>query len=164
MASGDTIATFKAQSNEPPTASYAVLDTRNSHLILAFDDSADESGVFGDILARHYGGGGLTAYIHYADTAIAGVVIWDVSIERVGEGQQDIDSDGFAAAQSSGSITVPATSGHVDIVPVTFTDGAQMDSIAVGEYFRVKVTRDADNVLDTLVGDAQIIGIELKET
>jgi hypothetical protein len=50
----------------------------------------------------------------------------------------------------------------VDIVSVAFTDGADMDSVAVGESFRIKVTRDA--VSDDAAGDAEIFKIELRET
>ncbi|NIQ10453.1 MAG: hypothetical protein GWO10_16275, partial [candidate division Zixibacteria bacterium] len=50
----------------------------------------------------------------------------------------------------------------VDIVNVTFTDGADMDSIAVGEGFRMKITRDATN--DTATGDAELRFVEIKET
>ena len=39
-----------------------------------------------------------------------------------------------------------------------------MDSVAVGEGFRLRINRDADNILDTLVGDAELLFVELKET
>lgn len=39
-----------------------------------------------------------------------------------------------------------------------------MDSLAAGEAFRLKVTRDADNASDTMAGDAELIGVEIKET
>ncbi len=58
--------------------------------------------------------------------------------------------------------TVPSTAGNVDIVNVTFTDGADMDSVAVGEGFRMKVTRDAAS--DTAAGDAELRFVEIKET
>jgi len=85
-----------------------------------------------------------------------------VAWERIGDQQQDIDSDGFAAANSVDNTTVPGTSGNVDIVNVTFTDGADMDSVAVGEGFRLKVTRDAAS--DTASGDAELLRVEIKET
>ena len=59
------------------------------------------------------------------------------------------------------SVTVPGTSGLVDIVNVTFTDGADMDSVAVGELFRLKVARD---IADTAVGDIELHALEIKET
>jgi len=47
-------------------------------------------------------------------------------------------------------------------VNVAFTDGAQMDSVAVGELFRIKVTRDAAS--DDAAGDAELHAVEIKET
>lgn len=163
MASGNSLLVFTPQSNQPPASNYATLDTRNNHLVLDFDDTTNESAVFSNVMPRHYGGGGLTVYIHYAmTTAVSGDVDWDVAFERIGDQQQDIDSDGFAAVNSVDNTTVPGTSGNVDIVNITFTDGADMDSIAVGESFRLKLTRDA--VSDTASGDAEILAIEIKET
>ena len=85
-----------------------------------------------------------------------------IEAERVGNGSQDIDSDGFASAQTITAVTVPGTSGNVDIVNVAVTDGANIDSIAVGELFRVRVRRDV--AADTAAGDAEFLGLELKET
>ena len=163
MASGDSLCMFFPADNEPPSTNYATLDTRNQHTVLDFDDTTNEEAVFKGIMPRAYGGGGLTVYIHYAMTsATTGDIDWDVAFERIGDQQQDLDSDGFAAANSVDNTTVPGTSGNVDIVNVTFTDGADMDSIAVGESFRMKVTRDATS--DTAAGDAELFSIEVKET
>lgn len=166
MASGDTLLWVSVLSNEPPSSAYATFDTRNGHAVLDFDDSADEAAILRAVMPRHYGGGGVTAYIHYAMTsATSGKVRLELSFERIGDGQQDVDADGFAAAQAVNVDPVPATSGHVDIVSVAFTNGAQMDSVAAGESFRLKVVRkgtDATN--DTASGDLELFGVELKET
>ena len=165
MAAGDTLIILGPYNNEPPAANYATLDTRNLHPVLDYDDTTDEAAVFTAVLPRSYAGGGLTVYIHYAMTsAVADDVIWQVAIERIGDGVQDIDADGFAAAQDSGPITVPGTSGLVDIAMVAFTDGAQMDSLAVGEAFRLKINRDANAGGDTAVGDAELVAVEIRET
>ena len=163
MASGDSLCVYMPVHNEPPASNYATLDVRNSHPILDFDDTDNEHAVFSGIMPRHYGGGGVTVYIHYAmSSAVSGDIDWDAAFERIGDQQQDIDADGFAAVQSIDNITVPGTSGNVDIVSIPFTNGAQMDSVAVGEAFRLKITRDAVN--DTASGDAEIVAIEIKET
>ena len=163
MASGDTLLVFGAADNKPPTSNFATFDTRNTHLVLDYDDTTNEDGVFEGVMPQTYGGGGITVYLHYAMTsATSGDVDLDVAFERIGDGQQDIDSDGFAAAQSVDNTTVPGTSGNVDIVSVAFTDGAQMDSIAVGESFRMKVTRDAAS--DTATGDLELTKVEIRET
>jgi hypothetical protein len=165
MASGDTLCTFTALNNEPPSSNFATLDTRNGHPVLDFDATTDESAVFSAILPRHYGGGGITVYLHVSASGItSGNYIFDVAFERIGDGQQDVDSDGFAAAQSLAATAVPGTDGHVDIVSIAFTNGAQMDSIAVGELFRLKVTRDADNGSDTAAADIELHAVEIKET
>ena len=162
MASGDTLLEFLPFHNEPP-ATTALNDTRNLHPVLDFDDSTNWSAVFTGIMPRNYASGGLTVYIHYAmSTATSNDIDWDAQFERIGDQQQDLDSDGFAAAQSVDNTTVPGTSGLVDIVSIAFTDGAQMDSIAVGESFRLKITRDATS--DTATGDAELVAVEIKET
>jgi len=165
MASGDTLVVFTALNNEPPSSDYATVDTRNGHVVLDFDDGSDnESAIFSGVMPQHYAGTtGVTVYLHYSMTsATSGTVDWDVSFERIGDGQQDIDSDSFAAANSVDDTTVPGTSGHVDVVSVAFTNGADMDSVAKGESFRVKVTRDSAS--DDASGDAELYKIELRET
>jgi hypothetical protein len=163
MASGDTLAILTPYDNEPPSTNFATLDMRNSHPVLDFDDTTNESAVFSMVMPRSYASGGLTVYIHYAmSTATSGDIDWDIAFERIGDQQQDLDTDSFATANSVDNTTVPGTSGLVDIVNVTFTDGADMDSIAVGEGFRVKATRDA--VSDTATGDGELVFIEIKET
>lgn len=164
MASGDTLLIFKAQDNQPPASNYATVDTRNNHLVLDFDDTTNESAVFQAIMPRNYAGTtGVTVYIHYAMTsATSGDIDWDVAFERIGDQQLDIDADSFAAVNSVDNTTVSATAGNVDIVSVAFTDGADMDSVAVGEAFRLKLTRDAAS--DTATGDAELYAIEIKET
>ena len=164
MASGDTLLIFVPQHNEPPASNYATLSNRNQHPVLDFDADTNESAVFSAIMPRNYAGTtGITVYIHYAmSSAEANTVDWDVAFERIGDQQQDIDGDGFAAVNSVDNTTVPGTTGLVDIVNVTFTDGADMDSVAVGEGFRIKITRDASS--DDATGDAELRFVEIKET
>ena len=163
MASGNTLACFFPADNEPPATLYATLNTRNGHPVLEFDAATDWAAVFTGVLPRHYAGGGIAVYVHYAmATATTSDVIWETAFERIGDGVQDIDSDGFAAANSSGAITVPATSGNVDIVTIAHTAGGQLDSLAVGEAFRLKINRNADT--DGAAGLAQLIAVELVET
>ena len=163
MASGDSLLIFNPQCNEPPASNFATPDTRNEHLVLDFDPTTNESAIFSSVMPRAYSGGGLTIYLHYAMTsAEANTIDWDASFERIGDQQLDIDGDSFASVQSVDNTTVPGTTGLVDIVSITFTDGAQIDSIAIGESFRLKITRDA--VSDDAAGDAELLKVEIKET
>jgi len=163
MASGDTLLIFTPQCSEPPTSNFATLDLRNFHPVLDFDPTTNESAIFRGIMPRHYAGGGITVYLHYAMTSTVELTVdWDVSFERIGDQQLDIDADSFAAAKSVNDTTVPATCGNVDVVSIAFTNGAEMDSVAAGEGFRLKVTRDAAS--DDATGDAELLFIEIKET
>lgn len=164
MASGDTLCVFTPLHNEPPASNPMTLDLRNQHPVLDADASTNESAVFSAVMPRNYAGTtGVTVYIHYAmSTATADTIDWDVAFERIGDQQQDLDTDSFAAVNSVDNTTVPGTSGLVDIVSVTFTDGADMDSVAVGEGFRLKITRDAAS--DDAAGDSELCFVEVKET
>ena len=164
MATGDTLVVFTALNNEPPSSNYSTVDTRNGHVVLDFDDTTGESAIFSGVMPQHYAGTtGVTVYLHYSMTsATSATVDWDVSFERIGDGQLDIDSDSFEAVNSVDDTTVPGTSGHIDVVSVAFTNGADMDSVAKGESFRVKVARDAAS--DDASGDAELYKVELRET
>jgi hypothetical protein len=162
MASGDTLLIFTAQHNQQPSANGATLDLRNNIPVLDFDAGTDEYAVFSAILPRIYAGGGLTVNCWcMATSATTGDVIMQAAIER---GTTDMDSDSFAAAQSSAAVTANGTSGILFNVPVAFTNGAQMDSLAAGEPFRLKINRDANAAGDTMTGDLELVSVEVKET
>ena len=169
MASGDTLLIFHPYNNEPPSSDYATLDTRNQHIVLLFDPTTDWEAVFSSIMPQNYAGTtGVTVYIHYSvDTATSGDVVWQTAFERIGDQQQNVDSDSFAAFQSSGAVTIPGTSGLVDIIAIPHTDGGQMDSVAVGEKFRFKIRRDADDTSATdsvTSNNVELHAIEIRET
>jgi hypothetical protein len=163
MASGNTLVVFGPNDNEPPTSNYATLDTRNNHPCLDFDAGTDESAIFTGVLPRHYAGGGITVKIIWSATgATSGDVVWNSAIERLDTGT-DMDSDSFATATTA-TATTGGTSGTPAYTDVAHTSGAQMDSLAAGEAFRLKVTRNADDGADTMTGDAELIGVEIRET
>jgi hypothetical protein len=163
MAAGNTLLIFHPYNNEPPASNFATLDMRNLHPCLDFDAATNESAVFSGVMPQHYAGGGVTVCLHYAmSSAVANTVDWDVAFERIGDGQLDIDADSFADANSVDDTTVPSTCGYVDVVSIAFTNGADMDSVAAGELFRLKVTRDAAS--DDAAGDAELVAVEIRET
>lgn len=165
MASGDTLCIFTPLHNEPPSSNYATADLRNGHPVLDFDASTDESAIFTGLLPRNYSGGGLTVTVIWAATsATSGNVIWNSAIERLEDEGTDTDADSFATAQASAAVAPGATNGALQYTTITHSSGANMDSLAAGELFRIKITRDADNASDTMVGDAELFGAEIRET
>ncbi len=162
MATGNTLSKFFPTDNRPPATNYATPDRRNGHDVLDFDDTTAEGAVFTDILPRNYAGGGITVYVHWSATsATTGNVGWTVEFEA--DSVQDIDSDGFASAQTVAGAAVNATSGKETISILAVSNGANIDSIVVGERFRLRLKRDVA-ASGNATGDAEFSGLELKET
>lgn len=167
MATTNIMAVFGPTDNEPPSANYATLDTRNGHPVLDFDGATDEEAVFTSILPRHYAGGGLTVKIHVAFTsATSGSGRIQADIERIDASSLDIDADSFTGTFQSAGVTAPGTSGQVVVASIAFTSGAQMDSLAAGEPFRLKIRRDADGTsgTDDITTDMELVAVEVMET
>lgn len=164
MASGNTLILFTPLMNEPPATNYATFDVTATslHTVLDFDQTTQEAAIFKGIMPRHYGGGGITVYVHWACEVNSGTVGWDIAIERVNDGSQSLTTDSFASAQTVTAATVPGTANVIAVTNVTISSGANMDSLAVGEGFRLRIRRDVAN--DTAAGDAQLWAIEIKET
>lgn len=153
------------QSNERPSANGAPLDTRNDIPVLLFDQTTSEIAVFGAVLPGHYAGGGLTIDLYWMGaTATSGDVVWGGSIERAQSGGTDQDADSFATEQLSAAVTTNATSGIKNKSTITFSSGANMDSLAANEPFRLKIARKPADAGDTMTGDAQLREVHVKET
>jgi hypothetical protein len=142
--------------NEAPSSNYATLDIRNGHPVLDFDTTTQESALWTRSLPSDYSGAGVIVDIYCALTsATSGTVGWLVSFERIDASSLDIDADSFATAQTVTATTVPGTSGQILKLSVNVSNGANMDSMAAGEEFRIKIARDVTN--DTATGDAELL-------
>jgi hypothetical protein len=149
---------------EPTDAGAARIESRNTHKVAYYSDHTPQSLDFAGVLSRVYGGGGLTVNIIWTSrTAVTGDVVWDAQIESFTPDADDLDVDGFVAANTV-TDTVGSAAGEPMQAAITFTDGADMDSLAIGEYFRLRITRDTADAADTLVGDAQVVAVEIIET
>src|SRR5262245_21334466 len=154
--------TFRPFDNEPPASNFATLDLRNSRAVLDFDTTTQESAIFTSVLPNGYGGGGITVDIFFgATSATSGTIGWDVAIERIDTSSLDTDSDSFATAATVTAATVPGTSGQILKSSVNIADGTDMDSLAAGELFRIRIRRDVAN--DTATGDAELFAVSIRE-
>lgn len=163
MASGNTLLVFTPQAVEVGTSAvYAVPDLRNGHPVLNFDAGTAMEATFSSVMPRHYSGGGVRVIPHVASgTATSGTTVWTSAFERIGV-VLDIDGDSFATG-NLGTLTMPGTSGNLGTVGIVHTDGAQMDSVAVGEGFRLKLTRTVADAQDAMPGTAQLRFVEVVE-
>lgn len=120
---------------------------------LAFADAADEEAYF-KFAAINYGSGNLTLTLEwYADSASTGDVVWGAAIAAItpNTDTQDIETKAFATAQTVTDSHLATVGQRLHSIDLTITN---LDSIAVGDAVYLKVYRDADNVSDTMTGDA----------
>ena len=174
MATGDALCVWRATDNEPPDADYATLDTILTASadepddvvpVLDFDPGAtQEYASFSAVMPEHYGGGGVTLTLMWSSDAITGDVKWDAAFKSFTVDVDDMDSKVYAAIQTATEATASAA-GEIQYTDIAFTDGAQMDSIAKNEYFRLRITRDSADAADTMdSNDAELIAVYLTET
>ena len=167
MASGNTLCAFvPALCASFPASNYATPDLRNNHPVLDFDGSTDEEAYFELVMPAHYGGGGIAIDLYVALTsATSGTSRWQTDIERINSAGPDLDSDSFVGSFQSAGGAANGTSGIPTIITISHTNGAQMDSLAAGEPFRLKVRRDADGTsgTDDIATDAELVRVVIRE-
>ena len=145
-----------------PASGFATLDTRNTHPVADFDDSAFNRLYFHGVMPDNYTtDGDLIVSIYYSMTsATSGNVNWQAELENMLG--LDVDSDSFATAESVVD-TVPVTSGEVKKVELTLDSaGSHLDSLVAGDLFRLDVTRGGSNGSDTATGDAELHMVQLR--
>ena len=132
--------------------------------VVDFDDTSDE---YWDFLCalEGYGGGGLTLELPWLAAAATNNCVWGAAIRAIPDDTEDIETS-HTYNFNTVTATAPSVVGEVAYDTITFTDGADMDSLADGERFMLRIQRDADNGSDSLVGDARLLwnGIVIRET
>lgn len=172
MAAGDTLLTLSPMNGCPPDATFATLDTfaggsspAENHPVLDFDSSTAEYMDFYCVMPRSYAGGGLTLTFMWSSDATTGNVIWSAAFKSVSDDADDLDSKAFAAYNDATADATASAAGEVAYTTLTFTDGADMDSVAAGEMFILRIRRRADQAGDTMnSNDAELHAIEIRET
>lgn len=166
MASGDTLAVFTPLAASFPASNFATPDLRNNHPVLDFDGSTDEEVFFEGVMPANYGGGSIVVDLHVAfSSATSGTARFQTDLERINSGGPDLDADSFSGSFQSAGGSANGTSGITTLISITHTAGAQMDSLAAGEPFRLKVRRDADGTsgTDDITTDAELVRAVIRE-
>lgn len=131
----------------------------------AFDPATAENLLLTSFLSPRYGGAGLTLRLLWRSTATTGSCVWRARLRRINTGAASLlgAHDYWAAAQTVTTATA-GTASHPVLSTVAFTNGAQMESLAAGEAFALMIGRNAASGSDTLAVDADLIGVDLRET
>ena len=123
-------------------------------LRLLFDAGTVEHAVWQFRMPANYASA-LVAKIQYTmASATTGKVDFEVSVMAVTDAEaQDLDADSYDSVNAANA-TVPGTAGYLDEISITLTNA---DSVAVGDYVRIKLERDADDGTDdTAAGDCEV--------
>jgi hypothetical protein len=156
---------FTPIDNVPQTSGFATLDTRTSGVpVLDFDPTAVEAATFTGLLPEAaVTTNGLKIRIAWtADTVTnTDAVVWGIQFQRV-DTSTDLDTDAFsntftATAAASGTAGVPVIS------ELTLTGTALLDSIVAGDFYRVRISRDATHTSDALTADACLVACEIRD-
>ena len=168
MTTGDGLMAFFAWDGTVPFVSGAQLgsiqgtSSRNELFqIASFDDTKLEILDFMGVLPGHYTGGGLTCTIMFAHANNSSGPTWELAFRAIPDDTEDLDTTAHTYDYNTVAAGVPSVVGEVGYDDVTFTDGADMDNLAAGELFNLRVRRDPAT---GGAGDAQLISIYIKET
>lgn len=156
----------------PPATSYATPDVRaggsspaESIPVWDFDDTTAEFMDFLCFLSASYAGGGLTIVLPWSATsATSGAVVWSAAIRAFPDDTEDADASQTYDFNNASADTTASASGEVSYATVAFTDGADMDSLAAGQMFILRVKRLPTDAGDTMTGDAELWAPIVKET
>jgi hypothetical protein len=153
-------------SSSPPATTAAQLDIivgTSSPVewfpVLAFDTTTVEYADWhGLIMPPHYAGGGLTCSIRSSAGATTGTLQWALALRAIADDAEDLDT----TAQTYDYNVIASAIGELTYDNITFTSGADMDSVAAGDSFTLRLRRDTGS--DTLATDAYIHSIRITET
>lgn len=164
MAAGSTLCEFEPNAARQPATNMGTLDVRNVHLVLDFDTTTVETVYFEAFLPANYSGLGITVTLVWmATSATTGGVVWSVSWERMDAGTA-LGTDSFATEKTVTATKVGAGSDNSVYSTIDFANGSEIDSVSVGEKFRLRVRRNCTTVGDDMAGDAELLGVLLTET
>lgn len=168
MASGDPV--VKVLQSMPPATSNAVEGVRAGGSTPAENTPiwrfADSGQLYMDFLCqlKGYAGGGITLTLPWmAATATSNAARWGAAFRRIQDDAEDLDTS-QTYDYNYVTDTTASAAGEVSYPTIAFTDGADMDSVADGELFILRITRTPADAADTLAQEAQLLAVLGAET
>ena len=169
MATGEIVGYVTAV--QPPAANFAAPGVRAggstpAELVPyhAFDDgTAEYLDIYFEL--HNYGGGGFTVKLRWmAASATTGAVVWGGAFRRIADDAEDVDDAHTYDYNDASAATAPTATGEFSYDNVTFTNGADSDSIANNESGVLRIRRNPADAGDTMTGDAQLVAVVIEET
>lgn len=152
---------FTPESAAFPTTNFPQRTIINARPVLAYDAATSETAYWTAEAPAGLTGTITVSVTYMMASATTGAVYFRGYIEAITAGDAvDLDTTTSFAAANSGNGTVPGTAGYMQQISITMTNA---DSIAVGDYFRLSLDRDAANASDTATGDAYVLAVEFSD-
>ena len=122
-----------------------------------FDDTTDEHIVLSFVMPQNYVSAPVLQVYYKATSATSGTAAFEGRMSAVTDGDaQDMDADTFATV-NTGSATVPATAGYLDVIAITLTNA---DSVAAGDHVILCLNRDVS--ADSVTGDLEVVSCDFR--
>lgn len=128
---------------------------------LAFDASTEETCHF-TFPALSYGSGNLTIRIGwYADTATTGGVVFGCSLAAItpDTDSQDVETKAYATETTGSDSHLGTTAHRLHEMTVTVSN---LDSLAAGDWCKLRLARKVADASDTMTGDAQVVQVVIE--
>jgi hypothetical protein len=164
MASGDLLVAFLPGENDYPNSNSATIGRDVDYgYYLEHGDSSDDTAIFQALLPTVYGGGGITLEaVFLMASATSGSVVLGAAFQRLADG---VDLSGTVSwDENTTTQAVPGSAETVEQATITFTDGADMASVAAGEPFRLRFRRVGSDGSDDASGNMRLLALRVKET
>ena len=147
------------------TATFPGLTLVNSTVqtpVLAYDGTTAESAYWTIVAPQLMVGDWSCTLTCIFPTATSGTAIMDVAVQAIttGDALNIITTNSFDTTNTSTTITAPGTVGNVVQNTVTLTN---VDSIAIADYVRVRISRAPTNGSDTIATDLYLVCAELRD-
>jgi hypothetical protein len=172
MASGNTLLVLTPPDCNPPATLYATLDwvvgtsTPAENIpVLDFDDTTVEYADFYCVMPSHYSAAtGVTLTFVWSAAANSNNGVWAAAFRLVGDDVEDLDTTAHTYDyNTTADLTPPSAVGEVAYDTLTFTAGADMDSVVAGSYFVLRVRRPAPSGTK-ITGDCSLHAIIITDT
>ena len=130
--------------------------------VYAFDAAADEYLDFYCTLVGYAGGGLTFTLTSMAATATTGGALVALAIRRIQDDAEDVDT---AQTYDYNEVRIPcaSASGEYSYDTITFTNGADMDNLANGDDFILRLRRRGSDSTastgDDMAGDWQVVSV-----
>lgn len=134
--------------------------------VLAFDASTSEEAYWVGIAPQNFVGvgGNCVVVVNFytpSTTTTTHNVVFVANVEAPSS-SEDLDAGSFFAQGISTTTTVPSVAGAYKQAIIELPSG-NIDGLAAGNYFRLRIARDAANALDTAAGDAHVLAVEFRD-